>query len=147
MARVKAVLRRTSTPAPAGRTTICSGSGVSGSHRPEHRVWADDPEIDLTATEFALLEHLMRQPARVVSRSALLAQVWGYPDIASRTVDVHVAQLRSKLGEASPLRTVRGVGYAVDPPTGRRGDHPRRWGVADRRPPAPRWAASDRRRP
>ncbi len=54
----------------------------------------------------------------MVSRSALLAQVWGYPDIASRTVDVHVAQLRAKLGDASPLRTVRGVGYAVDPPTG-----------------------------
>ena len=120
VARVKAVLRRTTAPAPApaSRDDDLLQVGRIRLSCSEHRVWADDREIDLTATEFALLEHLMRQPARVVSRSALLAQVWGYPDIASRTVDVHVAQLRAKLGDASPLRTVRGVGYAVDPPTG-----------------------------
>ena len=119
VARVKAVLRRTTMAAPptvtdepelqVGRVRLSPD---------EHRVWADDREVELTATEFALLEHLMRQPARVVTRAALLAQVWGYPEIASRTVDVHVAQLRAKLGEASPLRTVRGVGYAVEPRSG-----------------------------
>ena len=120
VARVKAVLRRTTAPAPApaSRDGDLLQVGRIRLSCSEHRVWADDREVDLTATEFALLEHLMRQPARVVSRSALLAQVWGYPDIASRTVDVHVAQLRAKLGDASPLRTVRGVGYAVDPPPG-----------------------------
>jgi DNA-binding response OmpR family regulator len=123
VARVKAVLRRTGTPP--------TGSSPSSADRPgddadlvvgrvrlsvsAHRVWAGDREVDLTVTEFALLEHLMRRPGRVVTRAALLAQVWGYPDIASRTVDVHIAQLRAKLGDASPLRTVRGVGYAAEP--------------------------------
>ncbi|GAB3599952.1 response regulator transcription factor [Angustibacter peucedani] len=71
--------------------------------------------VELTATEFDLLAHLMRRPGRVFGRGELLQQVWDYPpDDASRTVDVHVAQLRAKLGDASPIRTVRGVGYAVD---------------------------------
>jgi DNA-binding response OmpR family regulator len=52
----------------------------------------------------------------VFSRDELLAQVWGYNGAASRTVDVHVAQLRAKLGEGSPIRTVRGVGYAAEEP-------------------------------
>ena len=58
----------------------------------------------------------MRRPGRVVPREELLAEVWGYPaGPATRTVDVHVAQLRAKLGAAATLRTVRGVGYAVEP--------------------------------
>ena len=58
----------------------------------------------------------MRRPGRVVPREELLAQVWGYPvGTPTRTVDVHVAQLRAKLGDAVRFRTVRGVGYAVEP--------------------------------
>lgn len=61
-----------------------------------------------------LLAHLMRRPGRVFERDELLAEVWGYPAaVGTRTVDVHVAQLRAKLGAHSPIRTVRGVGYAV----------------------------------
>jgi DNA-binding response OmpR family regulator len=57
----------------------------------------------------------MRHPGRVVSREQLLSEVWGYSAAAgTRTVDVHIAQLRAKLGEASPIRTVRGVGYAAE---------------------------------
>ena len=57
----------------------------------------------------------MRSPGRVFTREQLLSAVWGYEAAAgTRTVDVHVSQLRTKLGDASPLRTVRGVGYAVD---------------------------------
>jgi DNA-binding response OmpR family regulator len=126
VARVKAVLRRTGAPpvgAPPGPMdrTAQDADLVAGRIRlsvAAHRVWADGREVELTVTEFALLEHLMRRPGRVVTRAALLAQVWGYPDIASRTVDVHIAQLRAKLGEASPLRTVRGVGYAAEPVPG-----------------------------
>lgn len=71
--------------------------------------------LALTTTEFDLLAHLMGRPGRIYTRSELLSAVWGYPaDDASRTVDVHVAQLRSKLGDSSPIRTVRGVGYGVD---------------------------------
>ncbi|GAB3433338.1 response regulator transcription factor [Phycicoccus ginsengisoli] len=71
--------------------------------------------VPLTTTEFDLLAHLMSRPGRVYTRAELLSAVWGYPaDDATRTVDVHVAQLRSKLGPASPIRTVRGVGYSVE---------------------------------
>ncbi|MCW2946244.1 MAG: putative two component transcriptional regulator, winged helix family [Actinoallomurus sp.] len=70
----------------------------------------------LTATEFDLLAFLMGRPGRVFTRGQLLAAVWGSAESAgTRTVDVHIAQLRAKLGALSPLRTVRGVGYAADP--------------------------------
>jgi DNA-binding response OmpR family regulator len=70
----------------------------------------------LTATEFDLLAFLMGHPGRVFTREQLLAAVWGSAESAgTRTVDVHIAQLRAKLGALSPLRTVRGIGYAADP--------------------------------
>jgi DNA-binding response OmpR family regulator len=79
------------------------------------RAAVDGRPVSLTTTEFDLLAHLMSRPGRVYTRSELLSAVWGYPaDDASRTVDVHVAQLRSKLGAASPIRTVRGVGYSAE---------------------------------
>jgi DNA-binding response OmpR family regulator len=69
----------------------------------------------LTATEFDLLAHLMRHPGRVFTREQLLTAAWATGASAGvRTVDVHIAQLRAKLGPASPIRTVRGVGYAAD---------------------------------
>ena len=80
------------------------------------RVQVEGRDVALTATEFALLAHLMRAPARVFTREQLLGAVWGYAAAAgTRTVDVHVAQLRGKLGDASPIRTVRGTGYAAEP--------------------------------
>jgi DNA-binding response OmpR family regulator len=110
VARVNGVLRRgavaTDPVLRAGRVEL----------RPdERRAYADGTEVHLTATEFDLLAYLLARPGRVVSRDMLLQQVWGYDAIAgSRTVDVHVAQLRAKLGDASPVRTVRGVGYSAD---------------------------------
>ena len=81
----------------------------------QRRVFAGPDEIDLTATEFDLLAYLMRRPGRVFTREQLLSEVWGYAAVAgTRTVDVHIAQLRGKLGAASPIRTVRGVGYAAE---------------------------------
>ena len=57
------------------------------------------------------------QPGRVFTRDELLSEVWGYAAaVGTRTVDVHVAQVRAKLGPASPIRTVRGVGYAAADP-------------------------------
>ncbi len=80
-----------------------------------HRVEVDGSEVPLTATEFALLAHLMRRPGVVFTREELLSDVWGYAATAgARTVDVHVAQVRGKLGDASPIRTVRSVGYAAE---------------------------------
>jgi DNA-binding response OmpR family regulator len=77
---------------------------------------AGDRPVALTATEFDLLQFLMSRPGRVFTREQLLEAAWEPGASAgNRTVDVHIAQLRAKLGAASPIRTVRGVGYAVDP--------------------------------
>ena len=81
------------------------------------RVTVRGQEVVFTATEFDLLAHLMSRPGRIISREQLLADVWGYAAVVTtRTVDVHVAQVRAKLGDASPIRTVRGVGYGAEPP-------------------------------
>jgi len=112
-ARVRTVLRRASGAAPAAETFAVGGARVDVTSR---RAWAGDAEISLTSTEFDLLTHLLRHPGQVLSRDQLLSAVWGYAAAAgTRTVDVHVAQLRAKLGASSPIRTVRGIGYAADP--------------------------------
>lgn len=79
------------------------------------RVEVAGARVELTATEFDLLAHLMSQPGRVFTREQLLSSVWGVADYSSsRTVDVHVAQLRVKLrGASDVIRTVRGVGYSA----------------------------------
>ncbi|MFF5257599.1 response regulator transcription factor [Actinomadura viridis] len=78
-------------------------------------VTVGERRVALTVTEFDLLEFLMGNPGRVFTREQLLAAAWGPgAGAGSRTVDVHIAQLRSKLGEGSPIRTVRGVGYVLD---------------------------------
>ena len=110
VARVKAVLRRTN--APEGAQVLVAGRCAVDAAR--RRVTADDVEVELTATEFDLLAQLVRHPGRVYTREQLLSTVWGYESAAgTRTVDVHVSQLRAKLGDASPIRTVRGVGYSA----------------------------------
>lgn len=80
------------------------------------RAFRDETELSLTRTEFDLLTELMRTPARVWTREALLRSVWG-TDWATDThlVEVHIGNLRRKLGESGKLvRTVRGVGYRMD---------------------------------
>ena len=112
VARVTSVLRRAQGAPGAAPLTI----GAVTVDEAQRRVFAGADEIALTATEFDLLAYLVRRPSRVFTREQLLSAVWGYSAVAgTRTVDVHIAQLRAKLGPASPLRTVRGVGYAVDP--------------------------------
>jgi two-component system phosphate regulon response regulator PhoB len=73
----------------------------------------DGKQIDVSATEMRLLCELMRCRGRVLSRSQLLQNAWGYlPSVTDRTVDTHVKRLRQKLGNAADyLQTVRGVGY------------------------------------
>jgi DNA-binding response OmpR family regulator len=110
VARVKTVLRRSAGP-PDGRVHRVGALTVDPARR---RAVVGDAPVELTATEFDLLAHLLRHPGRVYTREQLLAAVWGYEAAAgTRTVDVHVAQLRAKLGAASPIRTVRGVGYSA----------------------------------
>jgi DNA-binding response OmpR family regulator len=110
VARVRTVLRRGQ---PAAEVLQVGATRVDVTQR---RVWANDVEVPLTSMEFELLAQLMRRPKQVFERRQLLSTVWGYSVTGTRTVDVHVAQLRAKLGAASPIRTVRGVGYAADPP-------------------------------
>ena len=113
VARVRAVLRRAD-GVPTREEVLAMG--VVRVEVDRRRVQVDGRDVALTATEFALLAHLMRAPARVFTREQLLGAVWGYAAAAgTRTVDVHVAQLRGKLGAASPIRTVRGTGYAAEP--------------------------------
>ena len=82
--------------------------------------------VDLLPTEWRLLEYMMRHPGEVLTRTMLLEKVWDFSfDPSTNVVDVHVSRLRRKIeaaGEAPMIRTVRGAGYALDPP---RGDLPR----------------------
>ncbi len=122
VARTKAVLRRTDGPPPAVQAPRTVG--VVSLDPARRQVRAEGIEVPLTSTEFDLLARLMQRPGRVFTREELLGSVWGYAAHAgTRTVDVHVAQVRGKLAEASPLardviRTVRGVGYTADEVTG-----------------------------
>jgi DNA-binding response OmpR family regulator len=80
---------------------------------PRHSVTVKGSDVDLTATEFKLLELLARRRGRVQTRERLLQDVWGYENpIDSRTVDTHMRRLREKIGGAADyLETIRGVGY------------------------------------
>lgn len=112
VARIGGVLRRTRQGEPT--TTMLSAGNVRLDEK-SRRSYVGDHELELTATEFDLLAFLMRHPAQVFSRSQLLDHVWGYGEgVTSRTVDVYIAQLRAKLGDARLLRTVRGVGYSIE---------------------------------
>ncbi|NEB05826.1 winged helix-turn-helix domain-containing protein [Streptomyces sp. SID13726] len=78
-------------------------------------------ELDLTYLEFELLAHLVQHPHRVHTRDQLVTTVWGYGHVGDgRTVDVHIARLRRKLGAdlRGAIQTVRRVGYKYTPPTG-----------------------------
>lgn len=111
-ARGRVRTARTGDSAPSARTYRAGEVTLDPDGR---RILVSRREVALTGTEFDLLAFLMRRPGRVYTRDQLLAAVWGPVAVAStRTVDVHVAQLRAKLGEASPIRTVRGIGYAVE---------------------------------
>src|SRR5215469_15045252 len=113
VARIKAVLRRTSGPPEGAQVRRVGGVTLDPQRR---SVSAGEVLVSLTPTEFDLLAHLMNRPGRVYSREELLASVWGYAAHAgTRTVDVHVAQVRGKLGDhGNVIRTVRGVGYTAD---------------------------------
>ncbi len=115
VARVKSAVRRAAGPENAAAVLRVGSVALD---RAAHLVSVDGVAVDLTATEFDLLAHLMTRPGRVFTREELLSEVWGYSAAGgTRTVDVHVAQVRAKLGDASPIRTVRGVGYAASDPS------------------------------
>jgi len=109
--RVSALLRRLAAPAVASGSTLAAGPIAID--RSAHRVTVDGREIELTATEYKLLLTLVERRGRVQTRPQLLETVWeAQPDIQTRTVDMHVQRLRTKLGDAGQLiETARGFGY------------------------------------
>jgi two-component system phosphate regulon response regulator PhoB len=111
--RVTALLRRLGAPAVAAGSTLSAGPITID--RAAHRATVHGQELDLTATEYKLLLTLMERRGRVQSRPQLLETVWAaQPDIQTRTVDMHVQRLRTKLGDAGDLiETVRGFGYRL----------------------------------
>jgi two-component system phosphate regulon response regulator PhoB len=108
--RVGAVLRRSRAPVDP-RSVLEHGPLRLDPAR--HRCWVGGEEIALTAKEFDLLRGLMARPGRVLTRDALLEEVWGSDiTVTVRTIDTHLKRLREKLGAAGELiETVRGVGY------------------------------------
>jgi two-component system, OmpR family, alkaline phosphatase synthesis response regulator PhoP len=115
VARVKAILRRTEVTARGGRPIEVGTLRVDPRRR---EAWIADRRLELRAREFDLLAALARDPGVVLTRDGLLEGVWGtdFPG-ETRTVDVHVAELRKKLGEDGPtIETVRGMGYRLVPP-------------------------------
>ena len=115
VARVKSILRR-ATPERRERETtqLRHGDLVIDADRREVRV--GNQEVQLAPKEFDLLWELLDHRGLVLTRDQLLERVWGYTFAGdTRTVDVHVRQLRRKLGDASPIVTVWGVGYKVSP--------------------------------
>ena len=112
VARVHAILRRTGAVAPKTPVVLQVGTVEVDTARREVRV--DGQLVTLTTREFDLLTYLVTHKGLALSRRQLLDGVWGdgwYGD--ERTVDVHVRQLRKKLGDALPLATVWGVGYRL----------------------------------
>ena len=108
-ARIKAVLRRAGGGVSADDVTTLGPVTLA---RGSREVRVDGSEVELTQREFDLLEYLLRHAGQVVSRDELLEAVWGFVSPGqTRTVEVHVAQLRKKLGDHDVIKTVRGLGY------------------------------------
>jgi DNA-binding response OmpR family regulator len=111
VARVRAQLRRArgdfgaQEPIRVGRVELDEEA---------RRVTVDGREVELTRREFDLLTALLRDPDRVHTRDGLLEQVWGSTYLQPKTVDVHIAGLRRKLGDAVRIRSLRGVGYRLE---------------------------------
>ena len=114
-ARVHALLRRAGDARPtAPRRPPMLRLGDLEINQAERRVLRAGVEAHLTPTEFDLLVHLAGRPRTVLPRERLLADVWGWADASgTRTVDSHIKGLRRKLG-ADLIRTVHGVGYALE---------------------------------
>jgi DNA-binding response OmpR family regulator len=115
VARVKSILRR-ATPERRQQESAQLQHGDLKIDAGRREVFVGEDEIQLAPKEFDLLWELLDHKGLVLTRDQLLERVWGYTFAGdTRTVDVHVRQLRRKLGDASPIVTVWGVGYKVSP--------------------------------
>lgn len=112
VSRIRAVLRRTAVPAKEKKIRL----GQLEMDPMAHIVCAQGQRIELTLKEFDLLRLFMEHPGRVFSRDQLLERIWSMDYVGeTRTVDVHIGTLRTKLGSCGEyIRTVRGVGYRME---------------------------------
>ena len=112
VSHIKAVLRRT---APKTAKSVLS-TGKLSVNLDEHGVFVNGEKVVLTLKEFELLRIFMENPGRVFGRDILLEKIWGTEFYGeTRTVDVHIGTLRTKLGECGEyIETIRGVGYRME---------------------------------
>ncbi|MDD2484345.1 MAG: response regulator transcription factor [Eubacteriales bacterium] len=112
LARVRAVLRRSGAIEEAEHKLAAGGIVLD---LESHQSFAEDKEIELTYKEFELLQYLLENRGIVLSREKLLKAIWGYDfEGETRTVDVHIGNLRQKLGACgNQIETVRGIGYRI----------------------------------
>lgn len=113
VARVRAILRRQEQP-PTKPVTTIAGVLTLDPHR--HEVTVGGEKVNLTTTEFRILKILAEKPGWVFTREQLLNELWGNEKaVLDRTIDVHIRNLRAKLGKAGDLiRSIRGVGYKLE---------------------------------
>src|SRR6188472_2074365 len=113
--RIRALLRRREGGETDGNVLVSQGIMID---RERHRVTVEERPLDLTPSEFGLLESLIRQPGRVFSRAELIDSALGGDSLVlERTIDVHIRSLRQKLGpHAALVETVRGIGYRLRDP-------------------------------
>jgi two-component system, OmpR family, alkaline phosphatase synthesis response regulator PhoP len=117
LARIKAVLRRSSNSSTNEEFFKGSGININFSRR---EVLVSEEKIDLTLKEFELLEILVKNKGKILTRETLLDKIWGYEFVGeTRTVDVHIRYLRKKIEEDDKnpkfIETIRGVGYRFNP--------------------------------
>ena len=116
VARIHALLRRAGQTRPSLAGASCLASSPLLIDRPSHRAWLNKQELPLSAKAFSVLEYLMSHPDEVISRERLLDAVWGWDHpLATRTVDVRIAELRKYLedncDEPCFIATIVGAGY------------------------------------
>jgi len=114
--RIDVLLRRAGPPRADSGVDQPLRAGPLFLDRGQRRCLVDELDVNLSTTEFDLLQALMERPGRVQTRERLIADVWrSIDEVGVRAVDTHVKRLRSKLGPAGDLvRTVRGIGYVFD---------------------------------
>ncbi len=113
LARIRAVTRRTTRSAEPEVADVLRLGSLTIDRR-SHRVLVDDAEVGLTPKEYQLLEFLARDPGAACTREAIIAEVWDEHWYGpTKTLDVHVATLRKKLGVPTWIETIRGVGFRL----------------------------------